>query len=181
MKLKPLSSPNLLPPPSNNTHKHSYVRIKTEAHKYTRTGLPAGPLLETSRMFKFITVTLIFAKGSSSSRRRARAKSTATTTKKDNKNNKSISHSTRSISRICLCACRNFLQKCLKRQIPPPAREMKARRMRTGASTAMRSLCPLVCLCVCVCVCVEHTTCFLCTQRRTQIQLQKCDSKQKFS
>lgn len=74
MKLKPLSSANLLTPPTNNPHTHSHVRIKTEAHKYTRTGLPTGSLLETSRMFKFITVTLIFAKGSSSSKEKSKSK-----------------------------------------------------------------------------------------------------------
>lgn len=135
-------------------------------------------------MFKFITVTLIFAKSTSKSKVNYKNNSN---NNNNNANNASISHSTRSISRICLCACRKFLQ---KRPQATQTSTPQSCQHGAGAAKLMYPRCLSLSLSLSlysmyVCACVVQRALYVLSNTDTaqrQRQLQKvCDSKQKFS
>lgn len=154
--------------PSRRTHTYTHTRAQWQS-QCTRTWLPTGSFLETSRMFKFITVTLIFAKSTSKSKVNGNY---------NYNDNKSISHSTRSISRICLCACRKFLQKRPQAtQASTPNNNSNSNRVANMAQ-ALPSLSTLAAspsLTHPVCVC--RTTCSLCTRSNTDTTKTKTTAK----
>lgn len=137
-------------------------------------------------MFKFITVTLIFAKASSSSNssaEKSKSKVNGNYNKKGQQEQQKPKpqHSEH---------FKDMPMRVQKISPKVPQATHPAPRKRDGGSThalghhrgkrGNAKLMPLVCPCVYV-YRIEPTTCFLCTQRHRQRQLQKSDSKQKFS